>query len=292
MHDPGCDFVVDVRRRLGDVVSPDDQPFVPRPHHPDQPQTDAADVRAGLQHPVQDAGPVLHEVRKVGMEDDIHTARDVHLSLERQPDVRGHLAAATVGADDVLGANCRTRAGDSITHLHVHAVGVLGEAQILGVEADPAAPGCRVPHDDRLQQRLRDIAVEGRAGLDVVRLARRVRPPRPHPAQLVAGEAGTEHGFAHQRVRRGRGQHILLNAEIAKHLHRALIGDVGARRVRRPPILGQHHMLDPERGERQRGSTAGRAAADDQHLGFQISGGNRWERCRAGRRPRHRTGWS
>ena len=177
---------------------------------------------------------------------DVHTARDVHLSLERQPDVRGHLAAPTVGADDVLGANCRTGAGDSITHLHVHAVGVLGEAQILGVETDPAAPGCRVPHDDRLQQRLRDIAVEGRARLDVVRLARRVRSPRPHPAQLVAGEAGAEHGFAHQLVRRGLGQHVLLDAEIAKHLHRALIGDVGARRVRRPPVLGQHHVLDPE----------------------------------------------
>ena len=199
-------------------------------------------------------GPVRDEVRKVGMEDDVHRLPAMSIwPSNGSPMSCGDLAAPTVGADQVLGADCGTGAGDPVTHLHVHAVGVLGEAQILGVETDPAAPGCRVPHDDRLQQRLRDVAVEGRAGLDVVGLARRVRAPRPQPAELVAGEAGAEHGFAHQLVRRGLGQHVLLDAEVAKHLHRALVGDVGARRVRRPAVLGQHHVLDPVGGERQRG---------------------------------------
>jgi hypothetical protein len=102
---------------------------------------------------------MLHVGREVGVQDDVHAAGDVHLALERQPDVGRDLAAAAIGADHVLGADGELGAGDPIAHLDGDAVVVLGEAGVLRVEADPATARCRVSDDDRLEQGLRDVAV-------------------------------------------------------------------------------------------------------------------------------------
>ena len=105
----GRRFLVDVRRRLADVVAPDDEPLVPRPDHADQAGADAADVRAGLDDPVEDGGAVATYCEDVGLEGDVHRAGDVHLALERQPDVLGDQGLGAVRADQVLRPDRRRR---------------------------------------------------------------------------------------------------------------------------------------------------------------------------------------
>src|SRR5206468_1208298 len=51
-------------------------------------------------------------------------------------------------------------------------------------------------------------------------------------------------------------------------LHRPLVGDVRPRAVGRPPVLGDHHVVDAERGQREGRSAAGWAAADHQNIGL------------------------
>ncbi len=80
-------LVVELRRRVVDVIAPDDQPLVPRAHHQHQPHPDPPDVRARLQHPVPDTRPMLHLGAQISVKDDVHRAGHVHLALERETDV-------------------------------------------------------------------------------------------------------------------------------------------------------------------------------------------------------------
>ena len=267
VDDPRRGLVVELGRQFVDVVAPDDQPLVPRAHHAHEAHADAADVRAGLQHPVQDARAVLDERREVGVEDDVHRAGDVHLALERQPDVGGHLRAPAVGADHVLGADLVGVAGQAVAHGHGHAVVVLDQADVLRVEPDPRAAVGGVADQDRLEQRLRQVAGLARARQRVVGLARGVRAPGAHAADLVPGQARAEHGVAHQSLRRAVGQDVVLDAEVAHDLDRALVGDVRARRVGRPAVLGDDDVVHARGGQEQRGGRAGGARADDEDVG-------------------------
>src|ERR1022692_1811153 len=131
VDDPLGHLVIDFGRRLADVVAPDDEPLVPRPDPADEAQADPADVGSWLQHPVQDAGPVLDVLREVSVEDDVHAAGDVHLALERQRDVGRDRAAPAVGADDVLGADAELGAGHPVADPHRNAVSVLGQPGVL-----------------------------------------------------------------------------------------------------------------------------------------------------------------
>ena len=133
-------LLVDLGRRLVDVVAPDDQPLVPRPHHAHEPHADAADVRARLHHPVEDARAVGDVLGQVGVEHDVHRPRPVHDALHRQADVLGDLRAPAVGADQVLGADLVALAAQAVVHGHGDAVGVLDVRHVLGVEAHAAAP--------------------------------------------------------------------------------------------------------------------------------------------------------
>src|SRR5690348_8583857 len=58
--------------------------------------------------------------------------------------------------------------------------------------------------------------------------------PRIEPAELLAGQALAEHVVGHQMLRHRLRHRLVLEAEIAQHLHRTLVGDVGARRVSQP----------------------------------------------------------
>lgn len=64
------------------------------------------------------------------------------------------------------------------------------------------------------------------------------------------------------------GLGLVLKAEIAQHLHRTLIGDVGARRIRQPAVFGHKNMFDAIHAEQRRGCRTGGAAADNEHVGF------------------------
>ena len=89
----------------------------------------------------------------------------------------------------------------------------------------------------------------------VVGLAGRVGAPGQDPPDLLAGDRGAEHGVADQLVRRGIGQHLVLDAHVTEDLHRALVGDVRPGRVRRPAVLRDHDVRTP-RSDRN-------SAADD-----------------------------
>ncbi len=211
-HDLGRLACVHRRRRLADVVAPDDQPLVPRPDHPDQAGPDAADVGAGLDHPVEDAGAGRDLGRDVGLEGDVHRARDVHLALVGQADVLGDQRPGAVGADQVLGPDRVGRPGEPVPHGGGHAVVVLLVAQVLGREPALGAARGGVLDQDRLQVGLRDVADQAGRGELVVGLAGRVGAPGLDPADLLARDRRAEHGVADQLVRRRVREHLVLDA--------------------------------------------------------------------------------
>ena len=272
VHDPRGDLLVDLGRRVLDVVAPDDQPLVPRADHPDEAHADPAHVGAGLHDPVEDARAVRDVLRQVRVEDDVHRPRPVHLALHRQADVLRDLRAAAVGADQVLGADRVALAADAVLDLHGDAVSVLRVRQVLGVEAHAAAAPRGLAEDDRLEDVLRQVVVGAGAGERVVGQALRVRAPRVQAGELVAGQAGAEHRVAHQVVRDALGLDLVLEAHVAHDLDGALVGDVGARRVRRPAVLRDDEVVDAVGAQEQRARASGRAGADDQDVGLDHCG--------------------
>lgn len=163
--------------------------------------------------------------------------RDVHLALERQPDVLRDLAAAAVGADQVAAA-------DGVLGARQAAPDARGDAvRILGEPPYSVSNRIREPRAAAWPTRIGSssvwgrVGVQARAGDGVVGVARRMGAPRPHPADLVAGQARAEHGVAHEVVGRAGGGDIGHDPEVAEDLDRALVGDVRAGRVRRQRYL-------------------------------------------------------
>ena len=74
----------------------------------------------------------------------------------------------------------------------------------------------------------------------------RVFSPAFHAADLFPGKAFAEDVFAHQILMHAVhvGFRLDLVPQIAQHLHASLVGDVGARRVRQPPVAVDGHVLD------------------------------------------------
>src|SRR6266487_2399465 len=178
VRDSGCRLVVDVGWGIVDVVAPNDEPFVPGTHHADGAHPDTADVGAGLQHPVEYARSVGNVFREVGRENDVHAAGDVHLPLQGQADVLGDHAASTVSAEQVPGPDLIGAPADTVAHRRGHAIGVLLEREVLGVETDPRPAGGGLAEKDRLHQSLRAVADARRARERIVRHPTRVRAPR------------------------------------------------------------------------------------------------------------------
>ena len=121
----------------------------------------------------------------------------------------------------------------------------------------PRSAACA--QQDRLEQRLREVACCDGARQLVVGLASGCVPQRTEPAELLAGETRAEDGVAHQVVRRALGDDGLLEAHVAHDLDRALVRDVRPRRVRRPAVLREHHVLHAVRGQEQGGASRRRA---------------------------------
>ena len=185
----------------------------------------------------------------------------------------GHQRPGAVGADQVLGPDGVGRPGEPVPHRGGHAVVVLHVAQVLGREPGLGAARGRVLDQDRLQVGLRDVADQAGRGELVVGLAGRVGAPGLDPADLLAGDRRAEHGVADQFVRGRVREHLVLDPEVAEDLHRPLVGDVRARRVGRPPVLGDHDVRHPEGGQAERRRAAGGSRADDQHVGLDRRAG-------------------
>ncbi|CAM5718437.1 hypothetical protein SCANM63S_03278 [Streptomyces canarius] len=205
-------LLVDPRRRLLYVVTPHQQPLVPRADHPDQAHADAPRVRAGLEDPVQDARTVGAVLGEVGLEDDVHAAGLGHATGEGQAELLGDRAAPAVGADQVAGADRELVASDPVAQQRGDSVLVLFEADELGVEADLGAAGRRVVDEDRLQIGLRQVDHLAGALGGVLGGRRGAGAPAADAADLVARQGRAQHGVPHQVRGAAEGQRLRLDA--------------------------------------------------------------------------------
>ena len=139
---------------------------------------------------------------------------------------------------------------------------------VLGVERERRALLGRLLEQDRLEQRLDDVHHAARTCAQIVAPAVVAGPPRPHPDQFGAGQAGGEGRVAHQLPRARVPGDVLRDSEVPEDFVGALVRDVGARAVGHP--IAARHDVAANAGvrERQRRRRAGRAGADDEHVCF------------------------
>ncbi|MDT4843017.1 hypothetical protein FQZ97_769340 [compost metagenome] len=254
------------------VVHKQQHPFVPRPH---------TDVRAAahpvvvarLRHPVQDAGAVRRVLGKVYLEPAVDCRAQAHLAFGLEADLLADHAVVAVAADRVARHHLEVLAADAVVAHGMHGVRVLPHRHQLGVEKETGAALARRVEQDGLHQVLWDVAHRRGAGQLVVGAPLGPGAPGLQARDLGAGEAGGPHVVAHQVVGRGRLHHALLDAEVAKYLHRALVGDVRARRVGGAGKAGERQGLDALRGQVAGGREARGAGADDQHRNFDLAHG-------------------
>ena len=271
-HDGDRFVVAEFPFALRKVVAPDEQPLVPRPYHAHHAGADAADLRARLQHPVQHARPVCDVFGQIDLGDDVHAAGAAHFTFHRQADDLRNAAAAAVGADQIFGADLVSLAGKPVLHGCGDMGRILNQIDEFGVEADSRsalAPGFE---QDRLQKVLRQVAYADRTSELIVGAARGMVTPGIEPPELFAGEALAEHVIRHQVLLGRLGERLLLKAEIPQDFHRPLVGDVSARRIGEPTILGHQNMLDAVHAQQCRRRRAGRSASNDEHIGFDHIG--------------------
>ena len=185
----------------------------------------------------------------------------------------GDQRLAAVGADQILRADGDVLAGQPVAAGGGDAVGVLDMRQIFGRHARLRAARAGRLEQHRLHEGLRQVVHQARRGQLVLGARQRVLAPacfmRP---SLLAGERGAEDVLAHQVLLGGVeiGLGLDLLAEVAQHLHGALVGDVGARRVGQPAIAVDHHVLDAVGRQQRRRGRARRTGADDQYVGGDV----------------------
>jgi hypothetical protein len=134
------------------------------------------------------------------------------------------------------------------------------------VEADVGAERARRVQKDRLQHVLRRVAHLAGAGRLVVGTAVVAGAPRHHAGQLASGERGGEHLLAHQMVRQRAASDLRLDPQVAKDLHRALIGDVRARRIRGVAVLRQGQRPNAQARQQRRRGEPGGPGTDDENV--------------------------
>jgi hypothetical protein len=208
------------------------------------------------------------QMGQVGVDDDVHASRDGHLTLERQADVLRDLAAAAVGAEQVFRPDLRQLVARAMAHGRGDAIVVLLERHVLGAEPHVAAAGRGRFEQNRLQQGLGQVADARRTGQLVLGAAGGMRAERAHARELLAGQTGAEHLVSHEVLRRGLRHDLALQAHVAEDLDGTLVGDVGARRVRQPPVALQEHIGDAVGAQEQRRRQPRRAGANDDDIGL------------------------
>ncbi len=214
----------------------------------------------------------------------------------------GHLGVAAVGADQEFRADRDILARQPVAAGGGDAVGILHMADIFRRHARLRTARTGRLEEERLHIGLRQVVHAAGRGQEMFGARQRMVAPALHAADFFAGDRRAEDVLAHQ-VLFGR-EHIGLvldvAAEIAQNLHRALVGDVGARRVGEPAVAVDDHGLEPVAREQGGGCRAGRPGADDQNVGGDVShvalplsfvqairpsrcGGPERVRCRCGR---------
>ena len=160
---------------------------------------------------------------------------------------------------------------DPVVQGHGDAVGVLGVAEVLGVEGDLRAALGGVGDQHRLHQRLRHVQHGAGAALQVVTAPVVAGAPGLQPGDLGAAEAGGEQGVPHLLPRGGLQFGGLLDAQVPQHLDGPLVDDVRPGGVRHPVPLGHHVHPHPVGGQRQRGGAAHGTGSHDNDVGVEFA---------------------
>src|SRR5205823_5743297 len=225
-------------------------------------------VVAGLADPVQDPRAVRGVLRQVGLEPHVDRSTESHLPLQGEADLRSDGAPTSVSPDRVAGCDGVLLAAIAFADHSLDHVLVLRDAHELGREPDVRAVAPRGMQDHRLQYVLRGVHHRARARAVVVGPACRTASPGHQPGDLLAGEAGGPHVVAHQLVGRGDGAYLLLDAQVPEDLDGTLVGDVGARGVRRAGVLRHRDGVDARSGEQRAGRQPRRASTNHENVGF------------------------
>ena len=104
----------------------------------------------------------------------------------------------------------------------------------------------------------------------VVGVPGRVGAPGRDPAELLAGQGVQKIVLPISSCGVASAHHLLLDAQVAQRLHRALVGDVRTRGVRQPAVLGHQERVGAVGGEEEGRRCAGRAGAHDQDIGADV----------------------
>jgi hypothetical protein len=243
-------LLADVDLFRGRVVHEQQHELAPRPHRDKNPGAEP-EVLARLAGPEQHPGAVGAVAGQVGLQPDVDRIAETGLALEREPALLGDGRAAAVSADGVASPDPGGLAGVAGADGGGDAVRVLLDVDQFGREPDVGTLVERSREDPRLEQVLRRVAHLAGARCLVVRLAIDLVAPGPQPRDLPAREAGGPDVVGHQCSRDGDAGDVVLDAEITKHLHRALVGDVRARGVRGARVLGHGHGIDALTGEQR-----------------------------------------
>ena len=180
------------------------------------------------------------------------------------------LDLAPSAPDQVAGPHLVLAAALPILQRHRHAGGVLRVAQVLGIEGEHCAARGRVLHQQRLHLVLRQVQHRAGAALQVVADALIAGAPGAQPGDLGSGQAGREQRVAHPLPGRRIAPRFLLDAEVPKHLHGALVGDVRAGCVRGPVVPVDHVHTHAVGGQGQCGGCTHRAGAHHQDVGIEF----------------------
>ncbi|SIK36849.1 Uncharacterised protein [Mycobacteroides abscessus subsp. abscessus] len=268
-----CDerLVARVRFALGGVVHAQEDPLGEGPDVDPRPRAHPV-VVARLRHPVEGAGPVVAVLREVGVEPDVQRRAEPRLAGEGEVELLGDRRATAVGADDVLREDERLLPGVAVAHGRLDALGRLDRGDELRREPQVGPETAGRLGDDGFEDVLRDVAHRAGTGDLVVTGAGAAGAPRLEAGDLLSGEARRPDVVAHVRVRGGHGDDVVLDAEIAEDLHRALVGDVRPGRVRGRRIAGDGDRVDAVAGEDRRERESGRAGPDDEDIGAGGSG--------------------
>ncbi len=248
---------------LVDVETPAGDPLRPRPHGAEKAHADLAEARVRRDDPVQDAGTMFAVPGEVGVEDRVDSARTRHATFDRKLEMIDHGRSRAVGADYVPRSDGKLPSVQPIAQRGGDAVGVLLMTDVLGV-----ALLCRLLKQNRLEQWLDDIHHAARTCPQIVAPAVVPGPPRPHPDEFVAGQAGGERRVSHQFPRAGVSGHVLRDSEVPEDFVGALVRDVSAGAIGHP--IAARHEVTAHAGisERQGSRRAGRTRPDDQHVCF------------------------
>ena len=214
----------------------------------------------------QRARAVLGVLAELRLDPHRDRVAEPRLAVEREAALLADHGARAVAADHVARTDLVLAAVAAAADAHPRVVHRLVDRHHLAVEADLGAEAARRIEQDRLEHVLRSVAHRARARRGVVGVAVVAGAPGHHAGELAARERGREHLLAHQVLRQRAAHDALLDAEVAEDLHRALVGDVRARRVGGGAVLGHRERLDPGARQQGGGGQARRACADHQNV--------------------------